>query len=123
MRPTLVDSVRSPSGALRYGRHSEPLNRAFSDQTAAAVTGMMEHVVDEGTGRAAQIPGVQIAGKTGTAQTGRNGQLDAWFIAFAPAQNPQVAVAVVVERTNQYGGQAAAPIARDVMQAVLNAAS
>jgi peptidoglycan glycosyltransferase len=84
---------------------------------------MMKHVVDEGTGQAAQIPGVQIAGKTGTAQTGRNGQLDAWFISFAPAENPQVAVAVVVERTNQYGGQAAAPIARDVMQAVLNAAS
>ena len=123
MRPTLVDSVRSPSGALRYGRRNQPLNRAFSAQTASAVTGMMQHVVDEGTGRAARIPGVQIAGKTGTAQTGRNGQLDAWFIAFAPAQNPQVAVAVVVERTNQYGGQAAAPIARDVMQAVLNAAS
>ena len=123
MRPTLVDAVRSSSGALRYQRHSEPLNRAFSEQTASAVTDMMEHVVDEGTGRAAQIPGVQIAGKTGTAQTGRNGQLDAWFIAFAPAVNPQVALAVVVERTNQYGGQAAAPIARDVMQAVLNAAS
>ena len=123
MMPTLVDSVRSPSGALRYGRRNQPLSRAFSAQTAAAVTAMMQHVVDEGTGRAARIPGVQIAGKTGTAQTGRNGQLDAWFIAFAPAQNPQVAVAVVVERTNQYGGQAAAPIARDVMQAVLNAAS
>jgi peptidoglycan glycosyltransferase len=123
MRPTLVDSVRSPSGALRFQRHSEPLNRAFSEQTASAVTDMMTHVVDEGTGRAAQIPGVQIAGKTGTAQTGTNGQLDAWFIAFAPAVNPKVALAVVVERTNQYGGQAAAPIARDVMQAVLNAAS
>src|SRR5262249_13560860 len=108
-------------GALRYQRRNQPLNRAFSQQTASAVTGMMEHVVDEGTGRAAQIPGVQIAGKTGTAQTGRNGQLDAWFIAFAPARNPQVAVAVV--RTDQSGGQVAAPIARDVMQAVLNAAS
>ena len=52
-----------------------------------------------------------------------NGKLDAWFIAFAPAEAPQVAVAVVVERTDQYGGQVAAPIARDVMQAVLNAAS
>lgn len=123
MRPTLVDSVRSPGGARRFERRNQPLSRAFSEQTASAVTGMMEHVVDEGTGRAAQISGVQIAGKTGTAQTGRDGQLDAWFIAFAPAQNPQVAVAVVVERTNQYGGQAAAPIARDVMQAVLNAAS
>jgi penicillin-binding protein A len=79
--------------------------------------------VDEGTGRMAQIPGVQIAGKTGTAQTGVNGDLDAWFIAFAPAEDPQVAIAVVVERTKQYGGQAAAPIARDVMKAVLDAAS
>ena len=122
MRPTLVDRVRSPSGALRYQRHSEPLDaRASAPQTAAEVTEMMKHVVDEGTGRAAQIPGVQIAGKTGTAQTGVNGQLDAWFIAFAPAEDPQVAVAVVVERTKQYGGQAAAPIARDVMQAVLDA--
>jgi peptidoglycan glycosyltransferase len=84
---------------------------------------MMKHVVDQGTGQEAQIPGVQIAGKTGTAQTGSNGLLDAWFIAFAPAEAPQVAVAVVVEHTKQYGGQAAAPIARDVMQAVLNAAS
>ena len=52
-----------------------------------------------------------------------NGDLDAWFIAFAPAEAPQVAVAVVVERTKQYGGQAAAPIARDVMKAVLGAGS
>jgi peptidoglycan glycosyltransferase len=123
MRPTLVDRVRSPGGALRYQRHSEPLNRAFSAGTAAAVTEMMKHVVDEGTGRTAQIPGVQIAGKTGTAQTGVNGDLDAWFIAFAPADDPQVAIAVVVERTKQYGGQAAAPIARDVMRAVLDAAA
>ena len=108
---------------MRYQRHGTPLNRAFSQNTADAVTEMMKHVVDVGTGQAAQIPGVQIAGKTGTAQTGRNGELDAWFIAFAPAEAPQVAVAVVVERTNQYGGQVAAPIARDVMQAVLNAAS
>jgi peptidoglycan glycosyltransferase len=121
MRPTIVDRVRSPGGALRYQRHDQPLSRGFSAQTAAAVTEMMKHVVDSGTGTAAQIPGVQIAGKTGTAQTGANGDLDAWFIAFAPADAPQVAVAVVVERTKQYGGQAAAPIARDVMQAVLNA--
>ena len=86
MRPTLVDRVRSPSGALRYERHNEPLSRAFSERTAAAVTEMMKHVVETGTGTAAQIPGVQIAGKTGTAQTGVNGQLDAWFIAFAPGR-------------------------------------
>ncbi len=123
MRPTLVDRVRSPSGALRYERHNASLGQAFSPGTAAAVVEMMKHVVDEGTGTAAQIPGVQIAGKTGTAQTGRNGELDAWFIALAPADAPQVALAVVVERTRQYGGQAAAPIAREVMKAVLDAAS
>jgi peptidoglycan glycosyltransferase len=123
MKPTLVDRVRSPKGTVRYQRRSASLNRAFSQNTASAVTEMMKHVVDVGTGQAAQIPGVQIAGKTGTAQTGSNGKLDAWFIAFAPAEAPQVAVAVVVERTDQYGGQVAAPIARDVMQAVLNAAS
>ena len=99
MKPTLVDRVRSPGGSLRYERRSAPLNRAFSEQTATDVTEMMKHVVDEGTGTAAQIPGIPIAGKTGTAQTGRPGELDAWFIAFAPADNPQVAVAVVVERT------------------------
>jgi penicillin-binding protein A len=123
MRPTIVDRVRSPAGTVRFQRHNSPLSRAFSPNTAAAVTEMMKHVVDVGTGQAAQIPGVQIAGKTGTAQTGRDGKLDAWFIAFAPAEAPQVAVAVVVERTDQYGGQVAAPIARDVMQAVLNGAS
>jgi penicillin-binding protein A len=123
MRPTLVDRVRSPSGALRYERHSEPLSRAFSERTATAVTEMMKHVVETGTGTAAQIPGVQIAGKTGTAQTGIDGLLDAWFIEFAPAEAPQVAIAVVVERTRQYGGAAAAPIARAVLQAVLSDAS
>jgi peptidoglycan glycosyltransferase len=123
MRPTLVDRVSSPSGARRYQRSSTPLSRAFSERTAAAVTEMMKHVVDEGTGTAAQIPGVEIAGKTGTAQTGREGELDAWFIALAPAEAPQVAVAVVVERTREYGGKAAAPIARDVMKAVLDAAA
>jgi peptidoglycan glycosyltransferase len=123
MKPTIVDRVRSPTGTVRFQRHNSPLSRAFSPNTAAAVTEMMKHVVDVGTGQAAQIPGVQIAGKTGTAQTGRDGKLDAWFIAFAPAEAPQVAVAVVVERTDQYGGQVAAPIARDVMQAVLNGAS
>jgi penicillin-binding protein A len=87
------------------------------------VTEMMKHVVETGTGTAAQIPGVQIAGKTGTAQTGINGLLDAWFVAFAPAEAPQVAIAVVVERTRQYGGAAAAPIARAVLEAVLNDAS
>ena len=81
-------------------------------------------VVTSGTGTAAQIPGVQVAGKTGTAQHGADTPPHAWFIAFAPAQNPQVAVAVLVEDggtlgSEATGGKVAAPIARDVMRAIL----
>jgi peptidoglycan glycosyltransferase len=81
---------------------------------------MMETVVASGTGTAAQIPGVVVAGKTGTAQHGGASPY-AWFICFAPAANPTVAVAVVVENTRpkDTGGVVAAPIARAVMQAVL----
>jgi penicillin-binding protein A len=78
----------------------------------------MESVVSNGTGTAAQIPGVAVAGKTGTAENVPGQPTHAWFIAFAPAQNPRVAIAVIVEHGGT-GGVAAAPIARQVMQAVL----
>jgi peptidoglycan glycosyltransferase len=83
---------------------------------------MMVDVVNTGTGRRAALPGVQVAGKTGTAQTvGDNAH--AWFISFAPADAPRVAVAVIVESqeglTEATGGRIAAPIARAVMEAVL----
>jgi peptidoglycan glycosyltransferase len=80
---------------------------------------MMGNVVKDGTGTRAALAGVNGAGATGTAQTSRPGLNDAWFIAFAPQENPQIAVAVVVEDTPQYGGEAAAPIARDIIQAYL----
>ena len=74
--------------------------------------------------RAAQIPGVTVAGKTGTAETGARARLHAWFIFFAPADNPMVAGAVVVEhQLNGFGGAVAAPIAKQLMQAILPAAS
>jgi peptidoglycan glycosyltransferase len=79
---------------------------------------MMVSVVQSGTGTAAQIPGVTVAGKTGTAENAPGKPTHAWFICFAPAQNPRVAVAVIVENGGT-GGIAAAPIARQVMQAVL----
>ncbi len=84
---------------------------------------MMEAVVESGTGTAAQIPGVRVAGKTGTAQTGTEGGAPhAWFIAFAPAENPQIAVAVIVENGGSLGSEAtggaiAAPIAKAVIEA------
>jgi len=89
---------------------------------AASLTEMMVNVVDNGTGSNARIPGVRVAGKTGTAQTGNDNPAVAWFVAFAPAQSPEVAVAVVVEDAGApevSGNMLAAPIAKDVIEAVL----
>ena len=85
---------------------------------------MMVNVVDSGTGTAAQIPGVSVAGKTGTAQHGTGEDPHAWFVGFAPADDPQIAVAVVVLDGGDLGreatgGAVAAPIAKAVMQAAL----
>jgi peptidoglycan glycosyltransferase len=88
-------------------------------ETAAIVGEMMEQVVESGTGTAAQISGVKVAGKTGTAETGVEGTNNAWFIAFAERGRKQVAIAVVLEQQNGTGGQLAAPIAQDVLQALL----
>ena len=88
--------------------------------TANDITRMMEAVVTGGTGTAAQIPGIQVAGKTGTAETGGAGTLNTtWFIAFAPANAPRVAIAVVLQNQTGAGGATAAPIAKAVMQALL----
>ena len=76
-----------------------------------------------GTGTAAQIPGIQVAGKTGTAETAVNRVYTAWFVCFAPADNPQVAVAVVLENQRGTGGTTAAPIAKTIMQALLRSRS
>jgi peptidoglycan glycosyltransferase len=81
---------------------------------------MMVAVTEGGTGNAAAIPGIHVAGKTGTAETNTPHVYTAWFISFAPAENPQVAVAVVLEKQlNGFGGAVAAPIAKQVMEALL----
>jgi peptidoglycan glycosyltransferase len=88
--------------------------------TAAALTGMMEAVVREGTGTTAQIPGIPVAGKTGTAETQIGNAInDVWFIAFAPAANPRVAVAVTLQAVPGQGASFAAPVARQVIESVL----
>jgi peptidoglycan glycosyltransferase len=93
--------------------------RACAPQIASQVTTMMEAVVSEGTGRSAAIPGVTVAGKTGTSEVGpANVPTDAWFIAFAPVGHPKVAVAVLVVKGG-VGGDVAAPIARQVLEAAL----
>jgi peptidoglycan glycosyltransferase len=85
--------------------------------TASALAQMMSQVVKEGTGTAAALEGIDVAGKTGTAEVGTVNQ--AWFIAFAPVERPRVAIAVTVERTTGQGGTVAAPIAKQVMQELL----
>lgn len=96
---------------------------AMSPQVAATVTTLMVSVVEGGTGTAARIPGVSVAGKTGTAQN-ETGTPHAWFVGFAPAEDPQVAVAVIVEHggdagSEATGGRVAAPIAAQMMRTVL----
>ena len=124
MEPYLVQEVRAPDLSVLESAHPKAFGTAVSPATAAQLTTMMTKVVAQGTGTNAQIPGVTVAGKTGTAQQGGGRTPHAWFISFAPADTePKVAVAVVVEDgANQpeiSGNGLAAPIAKSVMQAVL----
>jgi len=124
MRPRLVTEVRDPTGRVLVEFHPEEFSRPLSPGNAAILTQMMVAVVQSGTGTAAQIAGVEVAGKTGTAQHGEGADPHAWFTAFAPAGDPQVAVAVIVLDggslgSDATGGQVAAPIARAVIEAAL----
>jgi peptidoglycan glycosyltransferase len=98
----------------------DELGRAMSLETAMTLTQMMERVVTEGTGRGAAVPGVRVAGKTGTA-TGSEGFSNPWFIGFAPVDNPTIALAVFIEGSatsgeSASGGSLAAPIASRLIQ-------
>ncbi len=115
-RPYIVRRVVSPDGAASAYGPAELLSPVSAD-TAANVKNMMIAVVRQGTGRSAALPGVQVAGKTGTA-TNPAGAAHSWFVCFAPADNPRIALAVVVENAG-YGAAVAAPIARDVMRVAL----
>jgi len=117
MRPRLVQEVRDADG--RTVKRVKPSEEAavMKPETARALASMMSQVVKEGTGTAAALSGIDVAGKTGTAEVGGTNQ--AWFIGFAPVGNPRVAVAVTVERTSGQGGTIAAPIAKQVMESLL----
>ena len=124
MQPYLVQTVRSQDLTVVDQTDPTELERAVSTATANALRDMMIGVVNDGTGRSAQIQGIQVAGKTGTAQTSEEAAPHAWFTAFAPADAPRVAVAVIVENGGSMGNEAtggavAAPIARAVIQAAL----
>ena len=119
MRPYVVERITAPGGATVSRTKPHALSRAITTQTAAELTTMMEAVVQSGTGTVAQIPGVPVAGKTGTAETGVAGLNTTSFIAFAPADAPRVAVAVFLENQSGVGGRTAAPIAKAILENLL----
>jgi len=124
MAPHVVSEIRDANNKLVERINPSPWMTATTPQVAAAVTQMMVNVVQSGTGTAAQIPSVTVAGKTGTAQNAPNQAPHAWFVAFAPAQAPRYAVAVLVEHggsqgNDATGGAVAAPIAARMLRLAL----
>jgi len=121
MKPYVVDHTVTPNGKTSFRTKPTKIRRAVSPATARDVGAMMISAVQAGTGTAAQISGLQIGGKTGTAETGIAGKNTTWFICFAgnPGEKPKLAVAVVLQNQSLTGGATAAPIARAVMQALL----
>ncbi len=117
MRPYVVQEVRDYTGRVVDGATSQAWLTPISSATAAEISSLMVQVVANGTGTRAAIEGVNVAGKTGTAEVA-DAESHAWFIGFAPAENPRVAVAILVENAGT-GGAVAAPIAREVMRAAL----
>lgn len=120
MKPHIGTRVIDRDGRTVDTIEPEVQSEVMKPSTAAAVTDMMVGVVQNGTGTNAQIPGVQVAGKTGTAETEFGKKVnDVWFIGFAPADNPRVAVAVTVKGVVGFGGDLAAPIAKEIMEELL----
>jgi peptidoglycan glycosyltransferase len=119
MTPYLVDQVRAPDLSVIDETTPDELSRPVSEEIAGQLTEMMLSVVENGSGRSAQIDGVEVAGKTGTAETPDQPDHN-WFIGFAPAEDPTIAVAVFVRNGGGTGGDVSAPIARDVIQAYLD---
>jgi peptidoglycan glycosyltransferase len=120
MRPHVVKEIRDAKGKVVRRIQPREWKTAVSPGTAAAVTAMMVSVVQSGTGTAAQIPGIPVAGKTGTAEINLSGLNQPWFIAFAPRDKPKIAIAVTIERAQGgQGGTVAAPVAKQVLQELI----
>jgi peptidoglycan glycosyltransferase len=127
MKPQIWSRVVDPDGRVVEKLEPSQYSRPIDERTAAELTTAMEGVVSTGTGTNAAIPGVPVAGKTGTAETpfnatcgGGSEENQAWFIGFAPADEPKIAIAATVECTTRFGNDVAAPIFRDVAETILN---
>ncbi len=124
MRPNLIKRVVTDQQKVIEESEPQKLSEAVTEDVADKLTTMMEAVVTNGTGSRAAIDGISVAGKTGTAQHAKGKAPHVWFTCFAPADDPQIAVAVVIEEggklgSEAFGGTVAAPIAKTVMEAVL----
>ena len=126
MKPQIWNRVIDPDGRVIDRLDPSEFSQPISEETAAELTTAMEGVVSEGTGTNAAIPGVPVAGKTGTAETPGNAacgggeeENQAWFMGFAPADEPKIAIAVSVECTAEFGNDVAAPIFREVAETIL----
>jgi peptidoglycan glycosyltransferase len=127
MKPQIWSRVVDPDGRVTKRLDPSQYSQPISAETAAELNTAMQGVVSEGTGTNAAIPGVTVAGKTGTAETpyndscgGGTEENQAWFMGFAPAEDPKIAIAATVECTTLFGNDVAAPIFRDVAESILN---
>jgi peptidoglycan glycosyltransferase len=122
MKPRLTDRIVGKDGRVVERIQPDLQSEVMKPETAAELTDMMRRVVEEGTGTEVRLEGVEVAGKTGTAEIGANREFtQPWFICFAPIDNPRIAVAVTLERqpVGSFGGTVAAPIAKSVLEALL----
>lgn len=119
-RPYLVSKATTQSDNPVFTQGASNLRQVIDEQVASYIADLMENTVSNGTGSAAAIRGVKVCGKTGTAENEKKGKEHAWFVSYAPKENPTIAVAVIVEYSGGTGGELAAPIARDLMRLWLN---
>lgn len=119
MQPYMVSEILNEDGKKIYQAKNKVLSDVTSKETAETMRDMMVEVVNKGTGKGAYIDGIQVAGKTGTTDK-TDGLIDAWFVGFAPAYDPEIAVAIVVENSEDTGGVTVAPIARGLMLDIFN---
>jgi peptidoglycan glycosyltransferase len=120
MKPRLTDRIVRKDGRVKERIQPDLQSVVMKPETADQMAQMMSRVVEEGTGTAAALSGITVAGKTGTAETGANAEFtQAWFICFAPVENPRMAVAVTIPNANGQGGTVAAPIAKSVLEATI----
>ena len=121
MRPQLTEKVVAKDGRVTERMEPEEQSIVMSEQSAGQLAQMMGNVVKEGTGTAAALSGIDVAGKTGTAEVDNATANQAWFIGFAPVDRPRMAVAVTIERTQGQGGTEAAPLAKRVLESLIGA--